>query len=267
MLLRRGLPRDRRRRRSSRASPPGTRAAALPDSGVELPSGFLDDVRPAGPRERLRVRAVQRPAARAGHGPGQRPDDRRRHRRPGRTRSPSSSTRETDDAEADRRAVPPHPQPAGDPGGDRRLPRGRSADRRRPPQARRGARASARPSSPSSARSSSASARRRSPPPRPRWPPTRRSSRPSSPQQEKEQAEKTAKLEADLKAYEATLRRQGRRVGEGASRPAVRWLPLEPKVAQGHRRRDADASEPDGSILGAGHEQNGSRSPSRPRPT
>ena len=28
-------------RRSSRASPPGTRAAELPDSGVELPSGFL----------------------------------------------------------------------------------------------------------------------------------------------------------------------------------------------------------------------------------
>ena len=38
---RRGLPRDRLGPRSSRASPAGTRAAALPDSGVELPSGFL----------------------------------------------------------------------------------------------------------------------------------------------------------------------------------------------------------------------------------
>ncbi len=35
-----------------------------------------DDLRPAGPRERLRVRAHQRHAARAGHGPGQRPDPR-----------------------------------------------------------------------------------------------------------------------------------------------------------------------------------------------
>ena len=41
-----------------------------------------DDLRPAGPRERLRVRAIQRHAARAGHGPGQRPDPGRRHRRP-----------------------------------------------------------------------------------------------------------------------------------------------------------------------------------------
>ena len=35
-----------------------------------------DDLRPAGPRERLRVRALQRHAARAGHGAGQRPDPR-----------------------------------------------------------------------------------------------------------------------------------------------------------------------------------------------
>ena len=39
--LRRGLPGDRRRLEDSRACRPGTRAAELPDSGVELPSGFL----------------------------------------------------------------------------------------------------------------------------------------------------------------------------------------------------------------------------------
>ncbi len=60
---------------------PGTRAASLPDSGVELPSGFLTTFgRPA--RERLRVRAIQRHAARAGHGPGQRPYAGRRAGRP-----------------------------------------------------------------------------------------------------------------------------------------------------------------------------------------
>ena len=40
------------------------------------------DLRPAAPRERLRVRADQRPAAWPRHGPRQRADDRRRHRRP-----------------------------------------------------------------------------------------------------------------------------------------------------------------------------------------
>ena len=60
--------------------PAGTRAAALPDVGVELPDGFLGEPRPARPRERLRVRAQQRHAARPGHGPAQRPDRRRRDR-------------------------------------------------------------------------------------------------------------------------------------------------------------------------------------------
>ena len=65
----------------SRASRQGTRAAELPDSGVELPSGFLTTFGRPAQRKRLRVRANQRPSARARHGLGQRADDRRRHRR------------------------------------------------------------------------------------------------------------------------------------------------------------------------------------------
>ena len=50
---------------------------------------------------------------------------------------------------------------------------------------------------------------------RPRSPPTRKSSLPSSPKQERKKAETTAKLEADLKAYEATdLRQENGRLGE-----------------------------------------------------
>ena len=48
-----------------------------------------DDLRPPGPRERLRVRALQRHAARAGHGPGQRPDPGRRPGRPGERADPA----------------------------------------------------------------------------------------------------------------------------------------------------------------------------------
>ena len=54
---------DRARRRKFRACKPGTRAAELPDSGVELPERLPGDLRPAGARKRLRMRAVQRLAA------------------------------------------------------------------------------------------------------------------------------------------------------------------------------------------------------------
>ena len=67
---------------------PGGRAARL---GGRAAQRLPDHLRPAGPRERLRVRAVQRPPARPGHGPGQRPDDQRRHRRPGQRRRRSWS--------------------------------------------------------------------------------------------------------------------------------------------------------------------------------
>ena len=57
---------------------------------------------------------------------------------------------------------------------------------------------------PQAARSSSASARPRSPRPRPRSPPTRRSWPPGSPSRRRRRPRRPPKLEADLKAYEAT---------------------------------------------------------------
>ena len=42
--------------------PPGTRAAAMPDSGIKLPDNFLNNTRPTGSRKRLRMRTQQRPA-------------------------------------------------------------------------------------------------------------------------------------------------------------------------------------------------------------
>ncbi len=61
--------------------PPGTRAEALPDSMIEVESGLLSKLgRPA--RERLRVRTIERAAARSGDGTGEWPHVRRGDRRP-----------------------------------------------------------------------------------------------------------------------------------------------------------------------------------------
>ena len=57
---------------------PGGRTARLGRRSAER---LLDNLRPSGSRERLRVRALQRPATRAGDGPGQRTHGRQRHRR------------------------------------------------------------------------------------------------------------------------------------------------------------------------------------------
>ena len=62
--------------------PEGTRAAALPDSGVELPSGFLTTFGRPARESACECERIQRLAARPGHGPGQRSDPGGRHRRP-----------------------------------------------------------------------------------------------------------------------------------------------------------------------------------------
>ena len=87
-------------------------------------------LRPAGPRERLRVRALQRAAARPDHGADQRADDRRRHRR-SRQRAGQARRAGGGRRDAGRRAVPPDPQPL-------RHPQGGRDERRRPPRDRGG---------------------------------------------------------------------------------------------------------------------------------
>ena len=142
----------------------GTRAAALPDSGVELPSGFLTTFgRPARESacECERSSGLQ---LGPGHGPGQRSDPRRRHRR-SRQRADQAGGHPERRRQADRRAVHEDPQPAGDRRGGRDLPQGHAGRRRRPPPDGRGARQARDRVRLEAARCSSASARRPSPRP------------------------------------------------------------------------------------------------------
>ena len=238
--------------------PPGTRAAALPDSGVELPSGFLTTFGRPGPRERLRVRAVERHAARAGHGPGQRPDPGRRHRRPVQ-RADQAGRHAGRRLEADRRAVREDPQPPADRGGGRDLPQGHAGRRGGPPPAWPRSSAAARSSSPS-----------------------------SGPQLERQRQAAIATAQAALAAYEKELAPRARR-GRSARRPRRppssrptsrttrrpasprRWPTgrrttprrssidgpvLEPKTMSA-TNRSVLTKEPDGSIVVSGPNKNG----------
>ena len=181
------------RRRRFPGVPPGTRAAALPDSGVELPSGFLATFgRPARESacECERTSGLQLgPVMALVSGPTHRPTP--SPTRP--TTSPSSSAAGDGRRQARQRALPAHPEPAGD-----RRRRSRPAsrpcadDRGRPRQAGRGPGSSARPRSPpiaAQARSTSAQAA-------------------------------IAKAKAELAAYEKELAPQRRRGGEAAATTA-----------------------------------------------
>ena len=94
--------------------------------------------------------------------------------------------------------------------------------------------------------------------PRPPWPPTRKSRRPSSPKQQRKKAEATAKLEADLKAYETTVLAKKMADWEKEKAPSIvnRWLVLEPK-AMSATNRSTLTKEPDGSIVVSGPNKNG----------
>ena len=217
---------------------PGTRAAALPDSGVELPSGFLTTFgRPARESacECERSSGLQLgPVMALVSGPtlGDAIAD------------PSNEltklvAAQSDDAKLidelflrilNRPATPAEIETC----------RKRHAGRRRgPPQAGRGAGQARGRVRPQAARSSSASARPPSQRPRPRWPPTRKSWLPGSPSRRRKKAEATAKLEADLKAYEATAlaKKMADWEKEKAASIVNRWVVLEPKTHQRHQRR------------------------------
>ena len=155
--------------------------------------------------------------------------------------------------QADRRALRPHPQPAGDPEEIATCRERHAVRRRRPPQAGRGRSAGARSSSPSSGPQleRERAGRDRRGPGRPgrlregARPEARRSRRRRRPPT-------TAKLEADLKAYEATVlakklaewekaQSTGRPLGGRSSRRRSR-----PPTARRSPR------QPDGSILASG---------------
>ncbi len=115
--------------------------------------------------------------------------------------------------------------------------------------------------------SSSASARPPSRRPRPRWPPTRKSRRPGSPNEQRKKAEATAKLEADLKAYETTAlaKKMADWEKEKAASIVNRWVVLEPKATSATNRSTL-TKEPDGSIVGLRPQQEWRRHGRRPRP-
>ncbi len=224
-LARLGLPRDRLRLQVPRRRPrdPGRGAARFRGRAAQrVPL----DLRPPGPRERLRVRAVLRPPARPGDGAGQRPDARRRHRRPRQRRHPARGPRARR-PEARRGAVPPDPEPAGDPGRGADLPG-------RPPGDRR-ATGPASPAPPPTAPS-------RSPQALPRLEQARlaaiaaaqaaldaheRANAPRYAAEEQARLDTIAQLEADLKAYEAA---EPERIAawEQTQSPLNRWRTLTP---------------------------------------
>ena len=91
--------------------PPGTRAAALPDVGITLPDGFLTNLgRPA--RKRLRMRTLQRPAARPRDGAGERPHGGSCDFRPAQRPREAGGLRQLRSA-IDRGAVLAHPESPG----------------------------------------------------------------------------------------------------------------------------------------------------------
>ena len=173
--------------------------------------------------------------------------------------------------QADRRAVPPHPQPAGD--ARRRSPTCREDIAVRSttttaswPRTWAGARSSS-PSSGPQLERERAGRHRRGPGRAGRLregagPEARRSRRRRRPTQ-------TAKLEADLKAYEATAPGQeAGRVGEGPGRPVVnRWAAARAEGAERHQRRDADQGSPTARSSSAGKNEQRRSSRSSPRPT
>ena len=193
-----------------------------------------DHLRPARPRERLRMRAV---AAACSSGPSWPWSAVRRSATPSPTRQRADQAGQYRGGrpQADQRTVHADLEPAGDRRRDRDLPQGharpsmrttagwpRSCSARREVEYRHEA-----------ARARAQAATRRSPRPRRRSPPSRRSWRPSSPKPKRKKAEATAKLEADLKTYESD-RPRPRRSPTGRRRTPQsivnRWQILEPKA-------------------------------------
>ena len=180
-------------------------------------------------------------------------------RRPGRPvqRADPAGVRAGRRREADRRAVRADPEPPAD-----RRPRSRPAARRSRPSTTTTAgwprsSAAARPSSPSSGPSWNASAGRH----------RRRASRPGRLREgagaaacraQRKKAETTAKLEADLKNYEATGLAKKLADWEKKHAAAIvnRWAVLEPKTTSA-TNRSAPTKQPDGSIFVSGPNKNG----------
>ena len=206
--LRRDPPRDRARSSKFPGVPPGTRAAELPDSGVELPSGFLDHVRPA--RRARAPASASAPAAcssaRSWPWSTARPSPTRSPTRT--TSSPSSSpARRTTRKLIDELFLRILNRPATPQEIEACLQRP-PGDRRRPPQAR----AAARPG-----------ARSRSPLERPKL--------------EKEREAAIAAAKAALAAYEKELGPEARRAGEAAGRERRAKLEAELKTYEATARR------------------------------
>ena len=237
---------DRLDRRSSRACPPAPGPRRCPTRGVELPSGFLATFgRPARESacECERTSGLQLgPIMALVSGPTLADAIADPNNELAKLVAQRDGRRQ-----AGRRAVPAHPEPPGDAGRDRRLPRGASqaieADHRKLAAALGEREAEVAPISGRS-RSSEREAAIADGQGR-RWPPTRRSSPRSSPSRRSRRPRGSPQLEAELKDYEATLAGQARRVGEDAvdGRPVGRRsIPKTLKATQ--RRHPDEAGRP-----------------------
>ena len=202
----------------------------MPDSGVELPSGFLTTFgRPARESacECERTSGLQLgPVMALVSGPTLGRRDRRPGQRADQARHPRERRRQ-----ADRRALPPDPQPAGDARGDRDLPRRPAVRSTTTTASSPRTWASARSSSPSSARSSSAT----------RWPRSP-SAQAALAAYEKELAPRLAQKEKEKAASDRQARGRPEGLRGDRSRPrswptgrrprparSYRWAVLEPK--------------------------------------
>ena len=105
---------------------------------------------------------------------------------------------------------------------------------------------------------SSGSARPPSSVPRPPWPLTRKNRHPELALAERKKAETTAKLEADLKTYETTtlVKKMTKWEKENGGSILNRWMVLEPKATSATNGSTL-TKEPDGSILVSGSNGNG----------
>ena len=235
----------------------GTRAAALPDSGVELPSGFLTTFgRPARESacECERTSGMQLgPVMALVSGPtlGDAIAD------PANELTRLVATQSDDTKLIDELFLKILNRPA-DQGGDRDLPQGHRERRWRPPPDEPRSSAVARPSSPIK---------------RPELERQRQAAivaaqaalaayekelAPRLAELERKKAETTAKLEADLKAYETTTLAKKMADWEKAKAAAIvnRWAVLEPKTTSA-TNRSILTKEPDGSIIVSGRNKNG----------
>ena len=111
---------------------------------------------------------------------------------------------------------------------------------------------------PSSARCLSANGRLRSLPPRLRWLHTRKEQAPKLARAEQQKIEATAKLEADLKAYESTVvvKRIADWEKEQSTSILNRWLVVQP-TAMSATNGSILTKQSDGSILVSGPNRNG----------